>query len=126
MFSRAFSSATENSISRTDSAMTSVSDVGSRELIATHEGGFIRVSAGLYLHESGPASSAREAGSTFVKVANELTDVPAMGISLSVDDKGDWTISHVQQNGAAYNSSARLLPGDIIAHVEVRAVSYGS
>lgn len=49
---------------------------------------------------------------------NELHDMRGIGVSLTVGEKGEWSVAHVLQNGAASDSASRLMPGDIISHVD--------
>ena len=55
----------------------------------------------------------------FVRMGlNELYDMRGIGASLTVGENGDWSVAHVLQNGAASDSTSRLMPGEVISHVD--------
>ena len=74
--------------------------------------------AGLYL-----AAPVENRDGSFVRKfpAGAIHDVPAIGVSLSLSDNGEWTVAHILHSSNA-SLSSRLNPGDIITHVGERAI----
>jgi len=63
----------------------------------------------------------------FVRMGlNELHDMRGIGVSLTVGEDGFWSVAHVLQNGAASDSSNRLMPGEVISHVDEWEISGAS
>ena len=74
--------------------------------------------AGLFL-----AAPVENRDGSFVRKfpAGAIHDVPAIGVSLSLSDNGEWTVAHILHSSNA-SLSSRLNPGDIITHIGENAI----